>query len=293
MAQGYTKLFQEIVTSTIWQAPNNCRVLWVTMLALKDKDHICRATVPFLAKACDISVEECQGYIDQFCQPDPHSRSKNDEGRRIIQVDEGFFIINGEKYRNLLRHEERKEYVRQKVAEHRARKKDVNSEVNSGKQSNLGKPISDTDTDTEAKATQSQNPVSEPKGSSTPPETLLPTDKQEHISVDKSSSARGTRLPKGWSLPDEWLAWAASEFPSWSAAAILSRAERFRDYWHGVPGQKGRKADWEATWRNWCRRDAEQGGGTVGRTSRGDAAVQEFLSRGESVLPPPDTGGSP
>ena len=29
--------------------------------------------------------------------------------------------------------------------------------------------------------------------------------------------------------------------------------ETFRDYWVAQPGQKGRKADWEATWRNWVR----------------------------------------
>jgi hypothetical protein len=30
-------------------------------------------------------------------------------------------------------------------------------------------------------------------------------------------------------------------------------AQRFADYWHGVAGAKGRKADWLATWRNWVR----------------------------------------
>jgi len=32
---------------------------------------------------------------------------------------------------------------------------------------------------------------------------------------------------------------------------------RFVDYWRAQPGAKGRKTDWQATWRNWCRKDAE------------------------------------
>ncbi|MGR9087307.1 MAG: hypothetical protein ACU841_09570 [Gammaproteobacteria bacterium] len=28
---------------------------------------------------------------------------------------------------------------------------------------------------------------------------------------------------------------------------------RFRDYWIAQPGAKGRKLDWQATWRNWVR----------------------------------------
>lgn len=36
--------------------------------------------------------------------------------------------------------------------------------------------------------------------------------------------------------------------------------DRFQDYWTAVPGQKGRKLDWLATWRNWIRRAVEQQG---------------------------------
>jgi hypothetical protein len=29
----------------------------------------------------------------------------------------------------------------------------------------------------------------------------------------------------------------------------------FRDYWVAVPGARGRKLDWEATFRNWVRNE--------------------------------------
>lgn len=63
--------------------------------------------------------------------------------------------------------------------------------------------------------------------------------------------SRGERLPADWTLPDDWLAWAKGE--GLNEATIRGEADRFRDYWRAQPGVKGRKLDWLATWRNWCR----------------------------------------
>lgn len=139
---GFTKLFSQIVTSTIWSEPNDCRVLWITMLALKDEANVCAATVPALAKLSNLSVEDCEQYLEKFQKPDKYSRSQEFEGRRIERVDGGWLILNGQKYREMLRGQERREYIREKVAEHRAR-------VNNGKQSKQSKPIADTDTEEE------------------------------------------------------------------------------------------------------------------------------------------------
>lgn len=59
--------------------------------------------------------------------------------------------------------------------------------------------------------------------------------------------ANGSRLPQDWQ-PDE---------PGYDGATART-LERFRDYWTAQAGAKGRKSDWQATWRNWCRRDAEE-----------------------------------
>lgn len=31
----------------------------------------------------------------------------------------------------------------------------------------------------------------------------------------------------------------------------------FRDYWRAKGGASARKLDWDATWRNWCRKEAD------------------------------------
>ena len=59
-------------------------------------------------------------------------------------------------------------------------------------------------------------------------------------------------MPTDWRLPKSWGDWAIAEgVPDQAARA---EADRFRDYWLGVSGQKGVKLDWEATWRNWVRK---------------------------------------
>jgi hypothetical protein len=121
---GYTKLFSDIVSSTIWQEPNDCRVLWITMLAMKGKDHICRATIPALAKLANITLADCEGYLEHFTKPDKYSRSQENEGRRIEKIDGGFLILNGEKYRKLLSKDERREQVRLAVQRYRKKEKE-------------------------------------------------------------------------------------------------------------------------------------------------------------------------
>lgn len=56
--------------------------------------------------------------------------------------------------------------------------------------------------------------------------------------------------------PDDWGDWACAQ-SRWNAPRIISEWEKFRDYWISLPGSKGRKRDWQATWRNWCRNAAE------------------------------------
>lgn len=78
----------------------------------------------------------------------------------------------------------------------------------------------------------------------------VPTDVPVVV-FDSRSRSRASRLPKDWTLPDNWKAWALEAKPQWDSTFVLETADRFRDYWIASP--KGSKLDWEATWRNWVR----------------------------------------
>lgn len=73
---------------------------------------------------------------------------------------------------------------------------------------------------------------------------------QEEAKAKSCASSRGSRLPDGWELPEDWRQWACAERPDVSAE---QEGAKFADFWHGKAGAAGRKADWQATWRNWIR----------------------------------------
>ena len=64
----------------------------------------------------------------------------------------------------------------------------------------------------------------------------------------------GTRLPADWQLPDDWRQWARMNFAAVAAETIQFEADRFADYWHAKTGRGSTMLDWQATWRNWCRK---------------------------------------
>lgn len=120
---GYTKLFASIVTSTVWLEADHVRLLWITMLALSDKNGVVEGSVPGMAKMAGIEVEECREALARLMAPDKDSRTQDHEGRRIDPVDGGWQLLNHSKYRAKLSAEERREYDKKRKANDRARHK--------------------------------------------------------------------------------------------------------------------------------------------------------------------------
>ena len=109
---GYTKLFSSIVHSTIWREPHHVRLVWITMLAISDKNGIVEASVPGLADLSRVTLDECKDALNRMQQPDEYSRSTNHEGRRIGCVDGGWLLLNHAKYRERLKADDERERKR-------------------------------------------------------------------------------------------------------------------------------------------------------------------------------------
>lgn len=120
---GFTKLFSTIVTSSIWGEDDKTRIVWITMLALSNKDGVVEAAIPGLANAARVSVEDCEAALQKFMEPDKYSRSRANDGRRIEVVDGGWKLLNHASYREKLSSINRAEYQRVKQAAYRKRKK--------------------------------------------------------------------------------------------------------------------------------------------------------------------------
>lgn len=106
---AYTKLFSSILTSTIWREDKATKVVWITMLALADKNGEVQGSIPGLAHLAGVTTEECEVAIKKFLSPDKHSRTKDDGGRRVEEIDGGWSILNYEKYRRMASLDEAKE----------------------------------------------------------------------------------------------------------------------------------------------------------------------------------------
>lgn len=120
---GFVKLFSDIIYSSVWQESNETRLVWITLLAMADRDGMVRAIPEAIAQAARVTQESCDNAILKFLAPDERSRSQEFDGRRMKRVDGGFLLLNYMKYRRKLSADERREYKRIKQAEYRSAKR--------------------------------------------------------------------------------------------------------------------------------------------------------------------------
>lgn len=118
---GYTKLFNSILLSTIWDEDDATRIVWITMLAMADREGRVESSVPGLARAARVSRKAVEKALKKLSGPDRDSRSKEFEGRRIEAIDGGWLLLNHAKYRAKLSQDERREYFKVKKREYRSK----------------------------------------------------------------------------------------------------------------------------------------------------------------------------
>lgn len=119
----YTKLDSAIIDSSIWQAPDATRLVWITMLAMADKDGYIGASIPGVANRARVTLDDCVKALEYFMAPDQWSRLTDHEGRRIALADGGWILLNHAKYRAAQNVDERRERSRVKMSDLRASRK--------------------------------------------------------------------------------------------------------------------------------------------------------------------------
>lgn len=93
-----------------------------------------------------------------------------------------------------------------------------------------------------------------------------------------AQKSRGARLPEDWSPTPEVVALMRDNHPHINQDTEL---DKFRDYWRAQPGGKGVKLDWDAVYRNWIRRAAENTQprrNNSGGLSTNDQKVSDWLN---------------
>jgi len=115
---GFTKLVPEIVQSSIWNEPSDVRIVWITLLAIKDEEGNVRGNVQTLARLANVPDTSVQEALKRFQEPDPYSNTPTNEGRRIESIPGGWHVINHSIYRA----KDYKQYEAERKREYRKKK---------------------------------------------------------------------------------------------------------------------------------------------------------------------------
>lgn len=154
---AYSKLHSSLVNSSLWTEPDNVRILFITLLALCDREGYVYGSKPGLERLANIEAGEDAQFDpwEVLLSPDPHSsdrlRNPENEGRRIEEVSGGFRLLNFPYYRGLRNDDDRREQNRTAQARFKAKAKISQDKPRSAKKSH-GNPISEAEADAETEA---------------------------------------------------------------------------------------------------------------------------------------------
>lgn len=122
----FTPIWSQIVTSSVWSEPYYVRVLWLTMLAVKDRDYVVRKTAFALSRLANMSEQEVLDGLKVLSGPDTKRiEPQPNEGRRIERVEDGWLILNGKVYQDEMTKLFRRARNAESMRERRARGKVV------------------------------------------------------------------------------------------------------------------------------------------------------------------------
>jgi hypothetical protein len=109
----WTPLWSKIIDSSVWSEPDNVRIVFITMLAKKDSDHIVRGTAYMIGRWANKNEADVLAALKVLAAPDKRRLEKQPfDGRRIEKVEEGWLMLNGEEYRKKVSEEMRKARLR-------------------------------------------------------------------------------------------------------------------------------------------------------------------------------------
>jgi hypothetical protein len=102
------------------------------------------------------------------------------------------------------------------------------------------------------------------------------------------SETAASRLPKNWTLPKSWGEWALKDRPDWDGECVKGVSIQFRDHWLARAGPTALKADWQAAWRSWVRRERDPPVRINGRKPNAQEALEMANRAATSGWKPPE-----
>jgi 5-methylcytosine-specific restriction endonuclease McrA len=277
----YGKVFASIFDGSLYGHFEATAVM-MALIALADKNGVVDMTPKALAARTGFPADVVERGLAELSKPDPDSRSHECEGRRIVPIDPerswGWRLVNHGKYRGIKSNDERADYMRDYMAKRRQQTRDVSPALRiqilkrDGHACTSCGATDDLEIDhilpvkggggndpenlqvlcapcNRAKRDSVNTAVNKCKQVST---GITHTDTEADTEEEKKkieAPKRGSRFALT-QLPDAWIEFVNAERQDLDAEVMFAK---FADYWKAVPGAKGRKLDWDATWRNFIR----------------------------------------
>lgn len=236
----YVKLFSSILTSSVWAEDIPTRIVWITLLALADKDGDVRASPSGLARVANVPLAACQHALERLSSPDPESGTQEHEGRRIEERDGGWFILNYVKYREIQDAEARKASWRESSRKHRQKR--AASATSAERHQKSAEAEADTEAEVKATTQQQQHAESFVEPAHRTAYLQMRTRSRNPASFDAMLGTVVAPVAGGTSYPWLTVGQAMLEMESAgatpSAAAIRAYCRRLKDTPNGEPKNK-------------------------------------------------------
>jgi hypothetical protein len=112
MSDTYGKVFPTMYTGSMFGAGLPVFALWPWIIAHKDENGVVEVNPDLVAAQLGCVAQHVQDALDYLTRPDPNSRSKDEDGRRLVKVSQfGYRVVNHGHYRD--RGQDRKAYWRE------------------------------------------------------------------------------------------------------------------------------------------------------------------------------------
>jgi hypothetical protein len=117
----YAKLFASMLDSSIWSEDTSTRLVWVTLLLMKDHRGYIGASIDGISRRARVPIEDAEAAMAKFQEPDPRSRSQEHEGRRVERHGRGWIVLNHQQFRDMGASDARRE--KNRAAQQRLRER--------------------------------------------------------------------------------------------------------------------------------------------------------------------------
>ena len=215
----YAKLFSSLLSSSIWSEELETRVIFMTLLAMADREGYVYGSPVGLAALARMPLDATIKALDKLKSPDNYSsdlkREEGRDGRRIKELSQGgWHIVNYTYYRDLADADVRRAQVRNAVRKHRKASVITANQSKSSVIPSESESYSESDTDAEKSKRERRNFV--------PPTLAEISEYRKEIPGLDAEAFFDFYTSKGWRV-------GSSPMKDWRAAARKWRRKDVED----------------------------------------------------------------